>query len=100
MTLCRSRRRQVVEMHCCRLFCWAHNPKVGGSNPPPATNAIIELRGIWIFDCGPKWSCKLRKVRIKAVHETVFFIWCDLEAAGRCTTEVLALRFAFMKAPP
>jgi len=37
MTLCRSRRRQVVEMHCCRLFCWAHNPKVGGSNPPPAT---------------------------------------------------------------
>ena len=25
---------------------WAHNPKVGGSNPPPATNAIIELRAI------------------------------------------------------
>jgi len=24
----------------------AHNPKVGGSNPPPATNAIIELRAI------------------------------------------------------
>ena len=23
---------------------WAHNPKVGGSNPPPATNGIIELR--------------------------------------------------------
>ena len=23
-----------------------HNPKVGGSNPPPATNAIIELRAI------------------------------------------------------
>jgi hypothetical protein len=38
MTLCRSRRRQVVEMSCCRLICWAHNPKVGGSNPPPATN--------------------------------------------------------------
>jgi len=37
MTLCRSRRRQVVEMHYCRLFGWAHNPKVGGSNPPPAT---------------------------------------------------------------
>ncbi|MGA7946976.1 MAG: hypothetical protein WB991_18070, partial [Candidatus Sulfotelmatobacter sp.] len=35
-----------------------HNPKVGGSNPPPATNAIIELRGIWIFDCGLKWSNK------------------------------------------
>ena len=22
----------------------AHNPKVGGSNPPPATNAIIGFR--------------------------------------------------------
>src|SRR5690242_11981552 len=22
---------------------WAHNPKVGGSNPPPATNGIIDL---------------------------------------------------------
>ena len=38
MTLCRSRRRQVVEMYYRRLFGWAHNPKVGGSNPPPATN--------------------------------------------------------------
>jgi hypothetical protein len=37
MTLCRSRRRQVVEIHYCLLFCWPHNPKVGGSNPPPAT---------------------------------------------------------------
>jgi hypothetical protein len=27
-----------------RLFSAAHNPKVGGSNPPPATNAIIRLR--------------------------------------------------------
>ena len=31
---------------------WAHNPKVGGSNPPPATNAIIGLRAIEFFDCG------------------------------------------------
>jgi hypothetical protein len=23
---------------------WAHNPKVGGSNPPPATKGIISLR--------------------------------------------------------
>src|SRR5579871_1265613 len=23
---------------------WAHNPKVGGSNPPPATNQISRLR--------------------------------------------------------
>jgi hypothetical protein len=40
-TFCRSRRRQVFEMHCCRSFCWAHNPKVGGSNPPPATNLKV-----------------------------------------------------------
>jgi len=46
MTLGRSRRRQVVEMKCCRLFCWPHNPKVGGSNPPPATNELIRLRAI------------------------------------------------------
>jgi len=38
MTFCRSRRRQVVEMRCCHVFCWPHNPKVSGSNPPPATN--------------------------------------------------------------
>src|ERR1019366_725326 len=44
MTLCRSRRRQVVEIHCCRLFCWAHNPKVGGSNPPPATKESMSCR--------------------------------------------------------
>src|ERR1700730_2645086 len=25
MTSCRSRRRQLVEMHYCRLFGWAHN---------------------------------------------------------------------------
>src|SRR5450755_569068 len=23
---------------------WAHNPKVGGSNPPPATNFLRDLR--------------------------------------------------------
>src|SRR5712691_8937415 len=51
---------------------WAHNPKVGGSNPPPATNAIIGLRGIQVFDCGPKWSCKLRNAKTEAVHETAF----------------------------
>jgi len=40
MTLCRSRRRQVVEMHYCRLFGWAHNPKAGGS--PKSPHAIHE----------------------------------------------------------
>src|SRR5208337_4312639 len=58
MILCRSRRRQVVEMHCCRLFCWAHNPKVGGSNPPPATNEPTEsprLRFLRKFSPVPTW---------------------------------------------
>jgi hypothetical protein len=41
-----------------------------GTNPPPATNAIIELRGIWIFDCGLKWSNKVKNTRAKAVHVT------------------------------
>jgi hypothetical protein len=25
---------------------WAHNPKVGGSNPPPATNELIENKQV------------------------------------------------------
>src|SRR4051794_6109041 len=24
---------------------WAHNPKVGGSNPPPATNGVADQKG-------------------------------------------------------
>jgi hypothetical protein len=35
VTFCRSRRRQVLEIQCFRLGCCPHNPKVGGSNPPP-----------------------------------------------------------------
>ena len=26
---------------------WAHNPKVGGSSPPPATNEIIVLNSVY-----------------------------------------------------
>src|SRR5580700_5722040 len=28
---------------------WAHNPKVGGSNPPPATNFLIGLQAKLLF---------------------------------------------------
>src|SRR5580765_7434270 len=73
---------------------WAHNPKVGGSNPPPATNAIIRLRGISIFDCGLKWSDKFEA---KAVHVTAFSILVRYWSSTRCTTDVLALHFASMK---
>jgi hypothetical protein len=31
-----------------------HNPKVGGSNPPPATNAIIGLQAELLFIAGAK----------------------------------------------
>src|SRR5258708_38640956 len=31
---------------------WAHNPKVGGSNPPPATNSINHLAGFTDFHLG------------------------------------------------
>jgi hypothetical protein len=43
-----------------------------GTYRAPATKAIIELRGIWIFDCGLKWSNKTRNTRAKAVHVTAF----------------------------
>src|ERR1700736_6384477 len=33
---------------------WAHNPKVGGSNPPPATKSFIELRASDVFTAGAK----------------------------------------------
>jgi hypothetical protein len=32
---------------------WAHNPKVGGSNPPPATNKINWLHGFSSFPQTP-----------------------------------------------
>src|ERR1700726_2208792 len=33
---------------------WAHNPKVGGSNPPPATNLIIGLQAKLLFPARAK----------------------------------------------
>src|SRR6202021_2963862 len=36
---------------------WAHNPKVGGSNPPPATNGIIKLGE-------PKFRLPFLRVRV------------------------------------
>ena len=33
---------------------WAHNPKVGGSNPPPATNLFIGLQVKLLFPAGAK----------------------------------------------
>jgi hypothetical protein len=33
---------------------WAHNPKVAGSNPAPATNAIMSLAGFGEYEQNPK----------------------------------------------
>src|ERR1700758_5269920 len=30
---------------------WAHNPKVGGSNPPPATNLFKSSPETWVTEC-------------------------------------------------
>ncbi len=79
---------------------WAHNPKVGGSNPPPATNAIIQLRGIWILDCGLKWSNKtLNDIEIPP-DEAGFSMSSEGRQQPLHTTDVFALRFACMKTPP
>src|ERR1700687_574645 len=94
MTLCRSRRRQVVEMYCCRLICWAHNPKVGGSNPPPATNSIIGLQAKLLFPAGAKRG-------IIGCFGGLFHL-ASL-SAGRsaiCTTLLLAARFDSIMASP
>jgi hypothetical protein len=32
---------------------WAHNPKVGGSNPPPATNSLNNLQSFRARDLAP-----------------------------------------------
>src|SRR5713101_7287742 len=44
-------RRKVVEF---AVSHETHNPKVGGSNPPPATKPFIELRASDVFTAGAK----------------------------------------------
>src|SRR5712692_173377 len=56
-----------VQYSCCPVGCHlrrkvvkfavsheTHNPKVGGSNPPPATKPFIELRASDVFTAGAK----------------------------------------------
>src|SRR5215467_7959848 len=33
------------------LTPWAHNPKVGGSNPPPATDVFRSSPETWVTEC-------------------------------------------------
>src|SRR5258705_58041 len=36
-------KRQILTFLSALLGCWIHNPKVGGSIPPPATNQLENL---------------------------------------------------------
>jgi hypothetical protein len=40
--------RLLIQDNHLELSCWAHNPKVGGSNPPPATNLFSQLQAFSI----------------------------------------------------
>ena len=50
---------------------WAHNPKVVGSNPTPATNAIIGLRATDVFTAGAKKGIKAAPLR-NAINKGCF----------------------------
>src|SRR5260370_10734675 len=64
-----------------------HNPKVGGSNPPPATNLIIGLQAKLLFPARAK----------RGTHGCYggLFHFASLSAGRRaiCTTLLLAARF-------
>ena len=76
------------------LIPWAHNPKVGGSNPPPATNLILGLQAKLLFVAGAKRG--IRGCFGGLFHFTAL-------SAGRsaiCTTLLLAARFDSIMASP
>gem|GEM_PF-5387174 len=77
------------------MTSWAHNPKVGGSNPPPATNAIIGLRALRVSDAGPKRSNKrnlLRRVLEKGLPTAVPFLFCSQQGRTKCHARDFAVR--------
>jgi hypothetical protein len=45
----------------------AHNPKVEGSNPSPATNRIIQLHGLEVVRQTPKNPCERKTSRLTPV---------------------------------
>jgi hypothetical protein len=73
---------------------WAHNPKVGGSNPPPATNAIIGLQAKLLFPAGAKRG-------IQGCFGGLFhFASFRAGRSAICTTLLLAVRFDSIMASP
>src|ERR1022692_3180367 len=99
MNFCRQRRFDRGRRGCYDALAgwssliarWAHNPKVGGSNPPPATNSIIGLQAKLLLPAGAKMS-----------NPGCLFHFAAL-SAGRsaiCTTLLLAARFDSIMASP
>ena len=43
-TIIENKENGPVSVSYTHLLGWAHNPKVGGSNPPPATNSFNQLQ--------------------------------------------------------
>ena len=81
-----------------------HNPKVGGSNPPPATNLFIGLQATDIFTEGAKRGIKAAPLR-NAINKGCFggFFHFAFLTSGRstiCTTLLLASRFDSIMASP
>src|SRR5579862_2065195 len=70
---------------------WAHNPKVGGSNPPPATNAIIGL---------PVKSTSSRRGRKGRFGGPFYFAAFNSGRSTICTTLLLASRLVVISALP
>src|SRR5260370_932515 len=62
---------------------WAHNPKVGGSNPPPATNLSLAREGCWAhnpaerdqwFKCCPRnWNLFLARECLESLTNPILF---------------------------
>src|SRR6267378_6134006 len=82
---------------------WAHNPKVGGSNPPPATKSFIELRASDVFTAGAKKGNKQASA-VKCDNEAALasFHFASLASclSAISTTLLLASRFDSIMALP
>jgi hypothetical protein len=81
------------------LTLWAHSPKVGGSNPPPATNAIIGLQ-VFRLQAGGQQNCGLPSGNQGCSGSLFYFASLRAGRSAIRTTLLLAWRFDFIKAFP
>jgi hypothetical protein len=82
----------------------AHNPKVGGSNPPPATKLFIGLRASDVFTAGAKKGNKpasaVKGDKTTASGSSFHFAFLTSCLSAICTTLLLASRFDSIMALP